>query len=153
MELLIFNLLFWIIFYVVFGLAHGYIAKQLGYMQYKTKPPIAKEKAKKYKGKWHIAFTLSRVLLHLGLPISFYLLGTELKESIALLLLGTSIGILMFDSMINIGRGLGISWRYIGTCEGKWDGDCLWLWLEKKGISHFVIKFLLVIGSIFFYIF
>lgn len=153
MELLIFNLFFWIIFYVVFGLAHGFVAKQLEFMQPKLKPPTAKDDAKKYKGKWHTAFGLSRVVLHLGLPFSFYLLGTDLKESIALLLLGATIGILLFDSMVNLARGLGISWKFIGTCEGRWDGDCIWLWLEKIGLYHFVIKFLFLIGSILFYIF
>lgn len=150
MELLIFNLFFWIIFYVSFGLAHGYIAKQLEFMQAKTKPPDSKEKSKKYKGKWHLAFAFSRVVIHLGLPLSFYLLGVGVAESIALLLIGATIGILLFDSMINIARGLGISWKYIGTCEGSWDGDCLWLKIDKI-IPHLLFKLLLVIGSIIFY--
>lgn len=151
MNILILNILLWVMIYIILGLSHGYIAKQLEYMNPKKD---ANKLVIKYKGKWHLFFGLLRLLLHISFPLFFYLYTNfNLLESIKLGLVGVTIGILFFDSMVNLGRKRKISWKYIGTCEKFLDGDCIWLWLEKKHLPHFVVKFILIIGSILWYIY
>lgn len=147
--MLILTAAFWIVFYILFGTAHGFIAKQLEFL--KPKLPDMKQDSIIYKGLWHRFFELFRIFAHLfQLGVMLWYLKTHI--AISLFLIGVTIGILIFDSAINIARGRGINWRYLGTCEGKWDGDCLWLKIDSV-VPHLIVKFLLVAASVGYYIY
>lgn len=142
---LLITALFWIFFYVIFGIAHGHIAKQLEYMKYSVF-----DSANYWKKQWHFSFAFLRVYLHLVFPLMF-ISHLPLYKILILFFFGAAIGILFFDSMVNIGRGRGINWHFIGTCEGSWDGDCLWLKIDKY-IPHLIVKFLLVVIVLLIYL-
>lgn len=135
---LIITVLYWILFYVILGIAHGQVAKQLEFMSYKDR-----DNAVKYKARWHTTFAILRIYLHVTFPIAL-ISFLPFDQVILLFFLSATIGILLFDSMVDIGRGKGINWKFLGTCEGNWDGDCLWLWLDKY-IPHLILKSLLVL--------
>lgn len=143
---LIITILYWTLFYVILGIAHGQIAKQLEYMIYDDRLF-----AQKWKANWHRTFALLRIFLHLSFPFALisYL---PIPNVVTLFILSVAIGILLFDSMVNIGREKGINWKFLGTCEGSWDGDCFWLWLDKY-IPHLVFKSLFVLIVISCYLF
>ena len=137
-------ILFWTFFYVLFGLAHGHIAKHLEYMSYSD---LAS--ASYWKEQWHTTYFMLRIFLH----VSFFLvmlLFYPVLVSLALFFLSVSIGLLLFDTFVNIGRQRGINWKYLGTCEGNWDYDCFWLKIDRF-IPHLLFKAVLVILSVVAY--
>ena len=141
------NIAFWIIFYVLFGLAHGKVAINLKVAAPKV---YQLENYLKYKEHWHNLFAALRAFLHLSQFILLWLY-TNFSISASLSLIGLALGILLFDSMVNLGRELKITWKYQGTCEGSWDFDCLWLRIDKI-IPHWFIKIAMVCASIIYYI-
>jgi hypothetical protein len=145
--MLILTIVFWIVFYILFGMSHGFVAKQLEFL--KPKLPNVEVMSITYKALWHRFFELFRVFVHL-FQLGVMLWYLPINTAISLFLIGATIGILIFDSAINIARARGINWHYLGTCEGKWDGDCLWLKIDKV-IPHLIVKFILVAASVGYY--
>lgn len=137
---------FWSSFYVILGIAHGQVSKQLEYMVAVDKPA-----AVYWKSKWHSTFFFLRLFLHFAFPFALFPYIPPLNL-LLLFILSVFIGVLLFDSMVNIGRQRGINWKFLGTCEGSWDMDCFWLKLDKY-IPHLLFKFLLVLFVFLFYLF
>lgn len=128
-----YNILCNLVFALIIGLGNGWIAKQLEFTQV-TDARLSDI----FKAQWHNHMMLPLRMLY-PLTIGFFS-----GDFISVSVIGLSIQFLTYDSLIDIARGR-FSFRYVGTCEGKWDFvDCFWLWLQARGVNHLIIKILVV---------
>jgi len=143
-------LLITIILYVFYAGIHGYIAKQLDFMEARK----GKEKlASEAKGKWHFYGLYFRVALHLSLAFLYASANAmSAREFFWAFLLTAILGAVLYDKLIDFYRKK-LKWKFVGTCESWGDIDCFWLALQKVHINPFAAKIVVFVGSylIYFY--
>ncbi len=109
-------------FVIPFAMMNGYIALQLEQMK-----AISDVMSNHYKGEWHVWAGVTVFAVFVSVSILNYGLTIDALKSFTVML---GVHFLLYDNVINLSRGK-FSFRFAGTCEGKWDWDCVILKIDK----------------------